>query len=347
MKRIPFLFLLLICFSCKQKAITTDQTVINRLIYVYNLKTLVDKKIWSGFSDNKFDVPVIYYDESYCYIANPTGGFLDQYNPELIFKNSVLNIYKSPLCDSIPFHMHVSVFFGDEKFDNFDYKSPYVRSSSPEITQNFVPDVPSIETWATMVMHEYFHGFQFQHNQYLDYIEKNIALMSQDTLQSIYIQNDWYKESVDKENDILLSAIESADTIQIRELIKNFFILREHRRRDTKDRLNTDIIVTEELFETMEGTARYVEFNLYNVLSTKKPDIEMIESDTLYRSYEHFKEFNLEENEWLYRTHSMYYYAIGFNILRLLDKLGVEYKQTLFDDNTSVEKILRKYITSE
>jgi hypothetical protein len=51
-----------------------------------------------------------------------------------------------------------------------------------------------------MVLHEYFHGFQFKHPTDLDYFEKNIA-MSDDTLRNIYKSKEWFKESVDKEND--------------------------------------------------------------------------------------------------------------------------------------------------
>ena len=345
MKQIVLFFLLLICVACNKKTELEDQAVIDRLLYVYNQKSLVDEKIWSGFSDNKFDVPIIYYDKLNCYIANPTEKFLNQFKPELIFTSNTLNIYKSSLLDSIPFHMQVSVSFDEDKKESYNYKSPYMRCSSPEITQNTVPDVPSTEVWSTMVMHEYFHGFQFRHKQYLEHFERNIILMTQDTLQSIYSQNNWYKESVDKENDMLLSAIASVDTAEIKEYIKSFFILREKRRKSTKEKLNVDISVIEEIFETMEGTARYVEFNLYNIFSAKQPDIEMISSDTLYQSYKYFKGFNFEQNEWLYKTGSTYYYAIGFNILRLLDKLDIKYKSDLFKDDISAEKILMNYST--
>lgn len=66
----------------------------------------------------------------------------------------------------------------------------------------------------------------------------------------------------------------------------------------------------------------------------------MVKSDTLYQSYSYFKNFSFKEAQWLYKTGSTYYYAIGFNILRLLDQLKIDYKSKLFQSSTSLENIL-------
>lgn len=341
MRQITLLFLILLCFSCKQKKEEAEnQVIVDRIEYVYNLKSLVSNDIWENFNNKLFDVPLIYYADSNCYIANPTEKFINQYKPEFVFKNNKIEVYKTLLLDSIPFQMAVTVSF--DNVEDYSYKSPFMKCSSPEITNKIVPDVPSTEVWATMVMHEYFHGFQFKHKKYLDYFEKNIVLLTQDTLKSLYSQHKWFKESIDKENNLLLSAIRSTDTTEIKVLIDSFFKLREQRRVNTKQKLNIDIKPIEEIFETMEGSARYVEYNLYDKFITKQPDIALLKSDTLYHSYSYFKDFSFEEAQWLYRTGSTYFYAIGFNILRLLDKLEIEYKSKLFyEGELSSEKILR------
>lgn len=336
-KQITLLLLLLFCFSCKQNGEPNDKVVIDRLCYVYNLKSVVNNKIWKGFDDNKYDVPLIYYGDSNCYVVNPTAKFMSQYNPEYIFGDAAIKIYKTPLLDSIPFHMHVTVSFDDK--ESFDYMSPFMRCSDTELTTKIIPDTPSTEVWATMIMHEYFHGFQFKHPGYLDYFEG--MEMTQDTLKSLYLQNSWFKESIDRENDMLLSAIDSEDITEIHSFVNSFFELREQRRITTKQKCNADIAAIEQLFETMEGTARYVEYNLYDVFSTMQPDVEMMKSDTLYQSYSYFKNFSFEENQWLYKTGSTYYYAIGFNMLRLLDLLKIDYQSKLFQNNISLEDILR------
>lgn len=340
-KRILYYFpLFVILISCEQRKEKIDQTAIDRIDYVYNLKSFVGENIWKDFDNADFDVPLIYYTDSCCYIANPTEKFVNEYNPEFVFRNSRIEVYRTPLLDSIPFHMHVSVSFDSIK--EYDYRSPFMKCSSTEITNKIIPDVPSTEVWATMILHEYFHGFQFKHKDFFDYFENNIAFFTQDTLKYIYSHNEWFKESINKENDLLLSALVSTDSAEIKTFINSFFQLRNQRREDTKQKLNLNIKPIEEIFETMEGTARYVEYRLYDKFTTKQPDIKLLKSDTLYHSYSYFNAFNLKEAQWLYKTGNSYFYGIGFNIIRLLDKLGIEYKSRLFyEGRISSEEILK------
>jgi hypothetical protein len=123
--------------------------------------------------------------------------------------------------------------------------------------------------------------------------------------------------------------------------------LRSLRRKKTQEILNIDIQPIEDIYETMEGTARYVEYRAYDKFSTKQTDRILIKSDTLYHSYTYFHNFNLAEAQWLYKTGKNYFYATGFNIVRLLDKLGIEYKSILFNEGEmSLEEILKtKYAT--
>lgn len=67
--------------------------------------------------------------------------------------------------------METNISLGDSTPD-YNYKAPFMNCSSPELTDRFIPDVHSTEMWATMVMHEYFHGFQFKHAQFLDFYKK-------------------------------------------------------------------------------------------------------------------------------------------------------------------------------
>jgi hypothetical protein len=207
-----------------------------------------------------------------------------------------------------------------------------------------VPDVHSTEQWATMVIHEYFHGFQFKHPAHLNYFEKYIAV-SADTLKKMYKSNPWFKESIDKENKILLTALSTADDKKIKTLIDSFFLLREQRRRQTKQQLNSDIVPIEQIYETKEGTARYVEYSLYSNFAKKTPNISLLKSDSSYHSYQYFRNYKIENDQWLYLSEKTnYYYAIGFNLVRLLDKLKIEYRTRLFNEGgLSLEQILKQH----
>lgn len=348
MKRVIFVFFILISFTCEIQA--NNNIIINRLRFVYELKSYIADKIWPNFDSEIFDVPLIYYANNNCFIVNPTDLFIRNYKSELIFKEKSFEIYESQLLDSIPFHMAVGITFGDTTSD-YNYKSPFINCSSVEIIQKTIPDVSSLEEWATMVIHEYFHGFQFKHKEFLDYFENNIAFTSsQKKLSQIYKTNERFKSNVDKENNILLSALASQDKNEIFKLIKQFFSLREERRNLTIQNLGFDIKNIEGVYETMEGTARYVEYSLYENFSRKASDDKLnssviqLNSDTLYHNYSFFSNFKLENAEWLYRADKTnYFYATGFNIIRLLDKLKVEYKSTLFNSGeATLEQILLK-----
>jgi hypothetical protein len=98
----------------------------------------------------------------------------------------------------------------------------------------------------------------------------------------------------------------------------------------------------EKCYETMD-TARYVEFSLYKDFANK-PDESLLKSDSSFKSFAKFKNYNLQKDQWLYLTDkTTYFYATGFNMARLLDKLGIEYKSRLFKDGKiSLEDILKR-----
>lgn len=340
MKKIIFIILLIFYFSCSRERKIENDVVIDRIEYLYNLKSLINQKVWDGFNNEEFNLPLIYYTDSVCYIANPTDKFINRFNPVLIYENQNVKIYKTALLDSVPFHMHVSVSF-DKK--EYNYKSPFMLCSSTEITNRLIPDVPSTEVWATMILHEYFHGFQFKHKEFLDYFEQNIVTPA-DTLKNIYSNNNWFRESVDKENDLLLSVLISNDSLETSILVTSFFKLRDERRKRTEEKLGFNIKPIEETYEAMEGSARYIEYSLYDLLPTIEPNGRLLQSDTLYHSNSYFNDFCFEDAEWLYKTGRTYYYATGFNMLRLMDKLEIDYKSSLFTNEISLERIIRANI---
>ena len=238
------------------------------------------------------------------------------YPSVLIHSDNNIQIYQTEKVDDKPFHMHVT--FTDEE-SNIDYRTPFMRCSSLEQTSETIPDVTSVNEWATMVMHEYFHGFQFKNDGYLETYETITNTVLPDTLSALAASHDWYRESITQENDLLLNAIETNDIEATRAYIQSFFKLRNERRERVKKELGIDIVALEQLYETMEGSARYIEYCLYR----------------------HFGNFNLSDAKWLYTVGHKYYYATGFNLLRISDKLKIDYKYAIFKDVSTVERNLR------
>ena len=289
---------------------------VERLQYVYALKEVINDSVWKGFADKQYDVPLLYYADTCCYVVNPTEKFLAKYPSVLVHSGSDIQIFQTKRVDDKPFHMHVT--FTDVE-ENIDYRTPIMRCSSLELTSKTIPDVTSVNEWATMVMHEYFHGFQFKHDGYLDIYEAITNAVLPDTLTTLAACHDWYSEAITQENDLLLKAIDTNDIEASRAYILSFLKLRNERRERVKKDLGIDIVALEQLYETMEGSARYIEYCLYR----------------------HFGDFNLSDAKWLYTVGRKYYYATGFNLLRLLDKLGIEYHSRIFADVASVEKSIQ------
>lgn len=342
MKKLTFILLLVFFGLIVQAQDSEEQIIINRIKYIYSLKSLVDNNIWKGFSDVEYNVPLLYYSKSNCYIANPTKKFIESYNPNLLFKTKGLKLFKTILLDSIPFHMSASIILGDTTSD-YNYRVPYLKCSSYEITRNIIPDVNSTEEWITMIIHEYFHGFQYRHKSYLDYFEKKVVNIPADSLKKTYKNNEWFKDCVDKENDLLLLAIATNDIRETYTYIDSFLQLRKKRRLLTLDSLNFDISNIEQTYETMEGTARYIEYQLYRQFALLDKNDNLLLTDSSFHSFEKFRNYNIENDQWLFQTRkTTYFYATGFNIARLLDKLGIDYKTRLFKESgLSLEQILK------
>lgn len=313
-KTIITILLTLVAVAAGAQSLNKD---VERLKYAYSLKVFINDSVWSGFADKQYDVPLLYYGDTCYYVINSTKKFLAMYPSVLVNSDNDIQICQAKKVDDKPFHMHVT-FTTDEE-SGIDYYAPIMRCSSLEQTSRTIPDVTSVNEWATMVMHEYFHGFQFKNDGYLDIYETITNAVLPDTLIELAASHDWYRGSITQENDLLLKAIDVNDVESSNAYIQSFFKLRNERRERVKKELGIDIVALEQLYETMEGSARYIEYCLYR----------------------HFGNFNLSDGKWLYAVGRKYYYATGFSLLRLSDKLDIDYKYTIFKDVSTVERNLR------
>ncbi len=70
MKHLLFIFSLLILFSFGHRTERKEQVIFDRIEYTYNLKSSIDETVWKGFASNEFDLPLIHYTGTACYVAN-------------------------------------------------------------------------------------------------------------------------------------------------------------------------------------------------------------------------------------------------------------------------------------
>jgi hypothetical protein len=347
MRTLAVLMLFVAFSSFKQKENKQVQLTFERMEFVCFLKGVVNQNIWEGVTDKRYDLPLLYYTDSSSYVVNPTAKFMARFKPELVYESKKVKIYKTlTRIDSDPFHMATGIDMDDTS--SYMYKSPFLKCSSLELARNYIPDILSTEQWATIILHEYFHGFQFNHATFLN--QTNAINISEDSLQRIYLHNKWYSQGIEEENTALLKALASKNNAETMANIRTFFALRDKRRIAAKDALKMDVKPYELVYEEMEGTARYIEFGLYNYFKTGSPYFPLNRDDTSYHSYNYYKgNYTIETKDaWMYQTNqASYFYAIGFNMTRLLDKLHVVYKSRLFTKpNLYLEDLLRLEVVS-
>lgn len=342
--KILTLLLLITQITVHTSAQDNEVIIFQRLENLYQAKKHIIEKSWPSANDTIFDIPLIYYTETACYIANPAQDFIQKFKAELRFQNKELKIYKTPSrLDSIPFHMETLVI--DQPGEYFSYY-PYGRATSLEGVRKFAPGL-AVEIWSGMVLHELFHGYQFRHEPYLKHIFKTKVAYSviNDSLQSNYKIYDWFKQNIDEENSLILKAIEEKSKKNIDSLIRRMFTIRQSRRERILKTIDRYIDFYEKSFETMEGTARYIEVEVSRNFHKAPISDKLKQLDT---NYNNIKNTNPgPDAEWNYKTEvsQKYTYAIGYNMARLLDKLGIEYKTRLFrEPELTLEDILRKAV---
>lgn len=334
-----FLLLLAILpMQGKSQSGSSEKAILLRMEALLHLQNEILEKAWPGTTGSLFSIPFIYYTDSACYVANPTEKFLQQFKSELKYKTDKITIYKSARIDEAPFHMEVHV--SDNPAD-FNFGFPYGRISGFDETRKYAPELPASQ-WCGMILHEFFHGYQFRHEPYLQYAyeKKLIYAVINDSLQSYYKNYDWYKKSVDEENDLILKAIGEKKKAARNKLVLKMFTLRDARRKQSAGQVNRPVDFYEQGFETMEGTARYIEDATGTHFSKVKFSDEFMKIDTAFNNAISKPGVNPES---AYKTavSQKYTYAIGFNMARLLDVYGNNYKSRLFKEpGLTLEKIL-------
>lgn len=201
-----------------------------------------------------------------------------------------------------PFRMHLVANGNDSK--------PRMECSSPEVTFKTIPDVTTYEEWYAMLIHECFHGFVYRkHPQFWNkLIEANSHdFYASDSLKALKSNHPWYADRLDKENSLLSQMIGANDIAEVKQLWAEFLPIRNERLRLVRERLGLDIELFYPMTETNEGTARYIEYCLYQELGMG------------------------DKTDWMMQLDSnSYYYASGLYMILIMDKFGIGDKTEIF-----------------
>jgi hypothetical protein len=325
-------------FSCKivpSESVTSitrvDCIACDRIELFIQCNNKVGESIWPDLAKVKHFPPILYFTDSTTYIAFLQDASLLKMKYDLVDCDTFQLKRLTQRFDDQLFHMQNKMSFGDSS--SLFYYKPMMLCSDVENLLKVVTDFTQTEDWLQLVMHEYFHSFQFSHSNTIEYLAENIK-MSADTLDKIYLEKVWIKQLLATENELLLNAINTPNRDSLNYFIDKFIETREGRRTKYEKENNFDLTRFENFWETIEGTARYAEYYLagnFGEVNYNKTD----NCDSLFNEFQDYKSVQNFEDipKFKERTKIMqaYYYVHGFNLCRLMDKLKIDYKSKLFD----------------
>lgn len=338
------------CSSPRTQKFTPDDCKVCERIELFSLvRQSTADMYWKGFDDTNMIPPLVYFSDSLSWLAFADASLFNQFSSTALTCPNGTRLYKYAVrLDSIPFHMENKMDFSDSTRPM--YFNPIMYCSDVETASALIPEVQHTEEWMQMVMHEYFHGFQFRHPACIRYLADSVKIMT-DSLHAFYTNLAWFRQALEKENALLLQAFADSTQDDRNRSIRTFLDVRKQRRQQFREKLGFDIRRDENFWEKIEGSARYMEYNagfIFHTLTRKPVELK---HDSLFNQWKDYITLGFIDRPWFAdKTQIMtaYYYVTGFNICRLLDKLDMEYKPSLFDEpGLPLDHYLEVYIQSQ
>jgi hypothetical protein len=321
-----------------------DSLSARRISFVLNLKQDVARNAWPDFGKKSTEGTMIYFNADKSEVFFPDSLVIKTLEAFDTYSDNYLSASRT---DSIPYHMENMLSFDTADSARFFYENPVEQYSSVEEIGEYIPSVESTEMWATMVIHEMFHHYQLNNGNYMEYAKSEISPLSfnPNNLYALCKEDENFLSMIQEENDALMKAISDSNAGSRDSLISTYLGKRKSRIEKYGGE-HPDLEKVEDFYIIQEGSARYIEYQSMFVLSdyANNSDPVVILNDPRFESYVEFKDIDLNNPAFSYLTYAAptdYHYTIGFNIMRLLDKLGVDYKGQLLN---SPEKGLHKYL---
>ena len=325
-----------------------DSLSSDRVKFVVGLRDVITNDDWPDF--NQYSDPFIYFNKNKSEVFFPTTRVIQKLDDFTKFSDDYLVTQRT---DTIPFHFEVMISFNQSDSSKFYFEHPVQQVLSVEETTSFIPSVQTTEMWSTMVIHEMFHQFQYDTPSYRTYAKNDIGVLPYDIrdLMELSHGDEAFLQAIQNENNYLLNALDEEEDRQIRAHLEKYLQSREERISmffSENDTLET----VENYYVLQEGSARYAEYLSMIKLSELSDGSETlaISDDTRFNNFNEFNNFDLSHPDFSYLTYagaSDYHYALGFNALRVLDKLDVDYKSTLLDNpHVPIHHYIDQYLRS-
>lgn len=357
---IPFALLFTLLTACDSSSPSkTDQDHVEqalqlpdslssrRIQLALEIKKRVAAKVWKEFGVRRTEGPFIYFNKDESEIFFPDSFLLSKIGS---YEEHSQDYVITERTDSIPYHFELMISLDPSDSNRLYFEHAVQQFISVEETKQFIPSVSSTEWWIGMVIHEMFHHFQYNEPNFFNYAKDELAPLDFDVrnLKTLCVEDQEFFQAVQDENELLIKAIENPSRDKKKGLIKDYLVQRAKRMEKYKEEYPL-LEQIENLYIIQEGSARYVEYNSFLVFQELSDDSStvLLEDDPMFNELREFQTIDLESDDFSFLTYagrSTYHYAIGFNIMRLLDQFDPNYKMELMTHpeiglHTYLEKI--------
>lgn len=328
-----------------------DSLSSRRISFVLKLREHTAARCWPQFAQKATEGSLIYFNGNKSEVFFPNGQLksklsqYEEYSKDYLLTNRT---------DSLPFHMEVMISLDQSDSAALYYRNPVEQYLSVAEINKYIPSVETTEMWSTMVLHEMFHHFQYNNEQFRQYAETEIASSSfnSNNLVALCQSDKSFLKQIQAENKDLMQALASQAPLECDSLISSY--LQKRKQRITAYGAEyPELEKIENYYIIQEGSARYAEYHSMFVLRDffKSAQPPIIKEDPLFSNYSEFEEIDLESdafNYLVYAGSTDYHYTLGFNMMRLLDILDVEYKSTLLNrPEKGLHEYLNEYLSTK
>jgi hypothetical protein len=340
-KKIVLSFLMFaFIYSNAQQIIQPNQQeklITERFEYIRQIKKFAGNLYWKNFSNNEFPGTVVYFIDSASYFINPLPEMKDKVSKYSIVENDYdWNIWKlrMPL-DSAKFVMETQFQFDPKTKGYINYRTPVLFCSSPELTQKEKEKMNTLQEWSIAMMHELYHQYQYSNEAILTYVLRlyqEKKMIDMDSMQGIYLSNKAFHDTLQLENELLKRAVATTSFEEEKKLFAQFLKLRSKRNLEYFKKKKFWVNTPENFWEKLEGTCLMMEKQLKENFNKIKPTEYIENNDPMYdKSFVYNEQDTTEVNFYTDLDDDRFYVGTtGYNMVQLLEKNNVPYKDNFF-----------------
>lgn len=311
-----------------------------------HLMSTLGQKTWPGLDDN---IPLIIWNESHAFLINSKEQLQGWEKIEGISINKLPVYVQENTADYQAFaeilsNNQYAGSMATKNATNVKFMNLFKENLPPVISQIFPYQLILISSdhYITALVHETFHAYQAE-NHFERFEDAENAYQTTSAYESVFPD---MNEAWQSEAQILINAVQEENrTAQIK-LVKEFLKAREERRAQAG--LTPNLVLYENRYEWLEGSAKFVELEVWELAADSKTyqPVESILDDQDFNAYTNYdrrwkNELTNMKNAAKSGGDTLFYYS-GMMQARLLDSLMPDWKSHIVEPGIWYEDLLRE-----